>query len=94
MTFKDLQDITRGIAPVLKDYVSKELEPLRKRILELEQRPDVAWKGVWQENTAYVAGALITRRGGLWLATRSTGDRPGDDNSGWRLVCKEGRGGA
>ena len=31
--------------------------------------------------------------GGIWLAKRQTAGRPGGDDSGWRLVCKEGRAG-
>jgi hypothetical protein len=52
--------------------------------------PAVTWKGIHQADVAYLPGQLVTKSGGLWLATRETNATPGSNDSGWTLVCKAG----
>jgi hypothetical protein len=74
--------------------VERALAPLRERLdrLEAERRAsNLAWHGVWQPGTAYPEGALATHKGGLWVATHETRERPGAGKTSWVLVCKSGR---
>ncbi|HEY0876470.1 MAG TPA: hypothetical protein VGD94_23555 [Vicinamibacterales bacterium] len=78
-------------------FVKKALAPrderltaLEQRVQQLEQRPAVAYSGTYDATKAYHEGALVTRNGGLWLATMaSTGETPGRSDA-WRLVVKSG----
>jgi hypothetical protein len=63
---------------------------LTLRIDELERRPAVQWKGTWVGGRAYVTGSLATYKGSLWLAVEPTAAQPGTNNSGWKLVVKQG----
>jgi hypothetical protein len=74
-------------------------EVLRERIAVLEARlldakaaapGGVQWAGIYKANTPYDEGRLVTHAGGLWISTRTTGGRPGGEDSGWTLVCKSG----
>ena len=70
--------------------VREALEPLQKRLQELEQRE---WLGVWEQGKSYCKNALVTHDGSAWVATRDYPEaKPGGGaNSGWRLVVKRGR---
>ena len=84
------------LAPILSTYRHKDnqqaarLDALEARLHALEQRPQLAYKGVHVNAQPYAEGALVTRDGGLWLAERFTNQRPGQVDSGWRLVVKRG----
>jgi hypothetical protein len=59
----------------------------------LESRPTLRYAGAWRgdDGSTFVEGALITHRGGLWLAETATSGAPGAlGSSGWRLVVKSG----
>jgi hypothetical protein len=87
LTDADTDVIADGIAQVL----NKVLPPLKARLAALEARPTVKYFGIHQPELVYEEGSLVTKGGSLWIATRSTAARPGGDDSGWRLVVKEGR---
>jgi hypothetical protein len=97
MTADELADIVKGMAPVLKTYVAQQIAasvtaattPLEARIKSLEAQPLPKYCGVYQAGADYLAGSLVTRSGGLWLATIDTHDTPGA-GSAWRLIVKEG----
>ena len=87
MTRADLEMFAASIGKC----IGEELQPLTQRIDELEKRSlGVKWAGIWSDGTRYEEGSLITDRGSLWLVTASTSDRPGDNASAYRLVCKSG----
>jgi hypothetical protein len=77
------------LAPILATYRHKNNQQ-DARLDALEQRPQLAYKGVHVDGQAYAEASLVTRDGGLWLAERFTNDRPGQVDSGWRLVVKRG----
>jgi hypothetical protein len=67
------------------------IEALERRCDVLERRTTIKYCGIYQSGAVYEEGNLCTARGGLWLATRQTAAKPGGDDSGWKLVVKEGR---
>jgi hypothetical protein len=93
MTADELAQIAHGFAPVVKKYVAEQIAaatgPLVERIKSLESQPLPKYCGVYQAGLDYIAGSLVTRSGGLWLATIDTKDTPGTGSS-WRLIVKEG----
>ena len=48
------------------------------------------WAGVWHQDMACSEGELITDRGALWLCTSPSNDRPDENASAFRLICKIG----
>jgi hypothetical protein len=67
---------------------------LRERIKELEDRPTLEYKGVYDPETLYHRGNAVTKGGSLWIAlTASTGATPGVSVDCWRLAVKAGRDG-
>jgi hypothetical protein len=68
------------------------LDDLERRCAELESRAAIKYCGIYRPDGVYQEGNLVTLRGGLWIATKQTAAKPGGDDSGWRLVVKEGRG--
>jgi hypothetical protein len=50
-------------------------------------------RGVWMVERAYECGDCVTYAGSYWIALTGTVNRPGDNNSDWRLVVKKGRDG-
>ena len=89
MDTKSLSPIMKGIAGALKPL----LEEVYKRLAALESSDSkqlIGYAGVWKEG-AYQKGALVTCRGGLWVAHEPTSDRPGTPGGAWQLIVKSGR---
>ncbi len=92
--------VTVALLDAFMDHVLSVLQDMNERNRErnarlaaLEARPasgGVRWAGTWKSNRQFREGELCTWRGGLWLATRTTNDRPGTDDSGFRLIVKSG----
>jgi hypothetical protein len=60
------------------------------RTIEREIRTAVVIdRGIWRAGD-YKAGDAVTLKGSWWVAGRDTSQRPGEDNSGWRLAVKRG----
>ena len=73
--------------------VREALEPLQKKIGELEQRiGQMKYHGPWQAKRTYVTGSFVTSDGSVWHANEDTFSRPGTDAT-WTLACKRGRDG-
>lgn len=52
-----------------------------------------SYKGVWKESEGeYQRGDTVTHKGSVWLAKKTTTERPGT-GEGWRLIVKAGRDG-
>ena len=64
---------------------------LEKRILELEERPELKYLGVWESSKSYDPGNVVTDHGAMWVARRTPTRRPGDGDSGWQLAVQRGR---
>ncbi len=72
-----------------------EIGALKSRIAQLEQRQHLHYEGVWRNDKSYTPGALVTDKGGLWIAYVSvTNTRPGgvfESSRAWQLITKSGR---
>jgi len=77
--------VVRAVAPVLASH--------ERRLNELAERPHLHEEGVWQPETAYGVGAVVTDHGSAWVAKQPTCQRPGINNDHWRLLVKRGRDG-
>jgi hypothetical protein len=86
MTQSDMETLADAIGKCL----GQELQPLQKRIEQLEKRAELKWAGIWSDGTRYNEGELVTDRGSLWICTSPTNDRPGDNASAFRLIVKNG----
>ena len=50
-------------------------------------------RGIYKAGETYLRGDGVTWGGSLWIATKETADKPGSEESGWRLAVKKGRDG-
>ena len=75
--------------------ISKAVEPLLRRIDQLEKRPTgVDYRGVWRKGCSYSRNMAVSHSGSLWIAIKDYPEKePGDANSGFRLAVKKGRDG-
>jgi hypothetical protein len=88
---RDWMDPLLGTYRLRIGEAREAIEELKKRVTELEQRPVVAYKGIWNEHQLYGAGEFVTFSGSMWIAkTACIGRRPGTDPNGWQLVVKRG----
>jgi hypothetical protein len=55
--------------------------------------PTIIDRGVYKAGDTYEPGDAATWGGSLWIAQRSTTDKPDGPDSGWRLAVKKGRDG-
>ena len=64
---------------------------LRRKVQQLEARPQLKYSGTWKHNDEYAENSLVSHSGSLFIATiKSKGLRPGD-GSAWKLCVKRGR---
>jgi hypothetical protein len=78
------------IAHAVVEFVGEVVVPIYKRLDRLEQQPPSPhYAGTYDQAKRYSRGALVTRSGGLWLATIDTLETPGRSEH-WRLVVKSG----
>ena len=92
MTRKELRALLEGMAPAIKQHVSKQIDaavgPLVDKIIELEQRPQLTYEGVWSDSNSYAAGSCVTWGGSLYIArSASIAMRPGNGLP-WQLASK------
>lgn len=90
---RDIDNLRAGMARAMELFTTDAVaavNQLAARIVQLEQRPAVAWRGIWREGTAYQEASLVTHAGALWIAERSTDVRPGTTDSNWRMIVKSG----
>jgi len=83
-----LAEVIAAFRAEIRDEI---VRPLEARIKELESRPQLRHCGTWKESGMYSEASLCTHQGGLWLATKATHRKPGDNNSDWTLVVKRGQ---
>ena len=85
-----------ALGPLLEKIgraIAAELKPLRRRIAELEARPEFDYTGTWTRGKAYRKGQGCTHAGSIFIAMRDCPGAPGTPDCGWRLACKRGRDG-
>jgi hypothetical protein len=69
-----------------------EIVALRAKVEALEARPPMTYRGVWRAGL-HPENSAVTSDGSLWIAMVPTEQKPGTDDSGWRLAVKSGRNG-
>ena len=79
-----------AFADAIVETIKGAVAPLVARIEQLEQRPELQYRGVYEDNQAYGPGCLVTKGGSLWLCLAATAIAPGSD-SNWRLIVKQGK---
>jgi hypothetical protein len=88
MTPEDQKSLLASIGSYVRSEIAKAIEPLLKRIAELESR-GVEYKGTFQRGNTYKRGDLCTYDGSLWCAVSDTKalDMPGECPA-WVLAVK------
>lgn len=86
------EQIAEEWADVIAEAVELATAPLARRIERLEQRPAVAYRGVFSPGTRYAEGSLCTRQGALWIAKTGTQSVPGtpEGANSWQMIVKSG----
>ena len=80
-------EVSKRLAPVIRDYVVQAIEPLLERIAELETK-SLTYAGIWDQTKAYGVNTLVTDKGAMWLCRKNTVRRPGSNFEDWKLVVK------
>jgi hypothetical protein len=87
----DLELIAREVGSSVREYVQIALEPLQRRIAELETRErNFGYSGVWQAAGRYCRGNFVSHDGSMWHANCDTSAKPGT-SSDWSLAVKRGK---
>jgi hypothetical protein len=81
--------LVRLLPPIIRDYLQETLEPLVRRLDDLESRPQLQYCGVWSGERTYVTGNVVTSAGSAWHCNAETTDRPGASPC-WVLMVKRG----
>ncbi|MBM2711669.1 hypothetical protein JQK88_10465 [Mesorhizobium caraganae] len=65
---------------------------IEKRLAELESKPSMAYRGVWDRGVSYRHGDVCTHQGSSWHCEldNAQGLQPGE-GLGWKLMVKKGR---
>ncbi|WP_156936522.1 hypothetical protein [Mesorhizobium sp. LNJC384A00] len=73
-------------------WLSHRCKALEARLAEIESKPGMAYRGVWQRDAAYRRGDVCTHQGSSWHCEldQSQGLQPGE-GLGWKLMVKKGR---
>jgi len=71
---------------------NSRIQALESRIATLEARPGLKWAGTHVAGAHYPESSIVTRSGGLWVATKATQRTPGTPEGidHWRLIVKGG----
>jgi hypothetical protein len=95
VTIGFLIDLLKDIADATREHVAKAIDSryrsLEERVTALEQRPLSKWYGSHEPGRSYHECAMVTRAGGIWVATTETTETPGNGATAWRLVVKSGQ---
>jgi hypothetical protein len=89
----DMQKMAAGIVVWLKQVLEsrdRKIAHLESKVADLETKQLPMWAGIHEKGKAYCACSLVTRDGGLWLATQTTDTTPGQGATPWKLVVKSG----
>jgi hypothetical protein len=90
-TLGALANVADSILGLFKSLrVRERLTDLEARLAAVEARPALAYCGPYEPGRGYQAGALVSKHGGLWLATAATSDTPGQGATAWRLIVNSG----
>jgi len=87
-------DIDRYADNIVKHVAAQidfALQPIRKRLDELEAMPKSVYRGTWAANEHYEKGNQVSHSGSLWLSTNSNFNSKPGTSSSWKMVDKRGR---
>jgi hypothetical protein len=85
-----LTDTLLTMATLLRELVEEHVA-LKAHVVELEQKPGLAYQGVWAAEKVYHVGDFVTDHGSLWHCWDSNvGVRPGSSDA-WQLAVQRGR---
>jgi hypothetical protein len=94
---REIEAMMTALAPILRAAVETAIETrcstLTDRIKQLEARPSLVYRGIWNENEQYEQGQFVTDHGSLFYCERLTRARPSAGSPDWRLAVKRGRDG-
>jgi hypothetical protein len=79
------------LAEAVDEAIARYVEPLEKRIAELEARPTLRYCGLWEQGREYVPGEFVTCDGSVWACRCSTTGKPGVTHTDLQLAVKHGR---
>ena len=83
----------KGVGEIVRDYVGRQLEPLRRepdaQCNALDDPHAFEYRGTWQPGTEYTRHQFCTYDDSVWCATMTTRQTPGG-GSDWRLAVKKG----
>jgi hypothetical protein len=77
----------RILADLRRSINNGEIAELRREIEELKRSRT---KYCGEYGTVYPEGAMVTRGGSVWYATRETREAPGEGQTSWTLAVKRG----
>jgi hypothetical protein len=87
----------QALAVVIVAAIRSQTDPLKAKIATLEAevetlkaRPLQKWAGTYVPGMQYSEASLVTHRGSLWAAMKTTTYAPGDNSGDWRLIVKRG----
>jgi hypothetical protein len=80
---------TVRVDPVIEAYVRDYCWSLEQKVDTLE-RQAMSYKGVYNADTSYPRGSVVTRHGSWWIAEHGIepGEMPGHADTNWRLCVK------
>jgi hypothetical protein len=74
----------------LEGLTDQRFKAFERRLEQVEQRPGLAYKGVWPGDTTYQKGDVVSRSGGMWHCNQTTHEPPGNGHAAWTLCVKSG----
>jgi BMFP domain-containing protein YqiC len=90
MSYAEAESLAEAIGNVIAK-TEKKLDQLVKRVAELEARPELKYRGPWQDKMSYSAGTFVSFGGSLWHSNENGNtSKPGCDDK-WQLAVKHGR---
>jgi hypothetical protein len=86
-----LETMANNIKTV-KTRCDAAMTALEARVAELEARPSLDYKGIWNASSLYRRDDCVTHSGSIWCCERdhNCGIVPVEAGDGWRLACKKG----
>jgi hypothetical protein len=86
----DLQEFEKRMQAEFDRRLAKLTEELQAMKSAMPE-----YKGVWDVQTRYSAGSMVTQAGSVWFARCAVpaGVKPGEDHNAWTLAVKRGRDG-
>lgn len=102
-TEEQIYALAKAVAPPIREFVEgtvadaaealdRKLTDLKGRVMGVEERPHMRYRGIFDLTTRYEPGDVTTRHGVLWHADRATvGEVPGNGPTAWKMMNKSQR---